>query len=382
MVHASNFVSNFVLQILVLLIFWWIAAAVTTIEIKSLLSPGEDVSYPYPFALTGFTNLLCGACAWAALGVQGVHTKSVTWFSRKGLLVATTLGILQGCEYGLLNLALHDLTLSLRQMIMATSAVYTFVTAQFYGLPPAFNFKRLGCMILLGLGGFAQGWAAHIAEEKQINLTRGLIVIVIALTISSQRWALAQLTFQHESSPCKDYSKIEMSARMLPAAAVPCFIMSAATEAPPTIDGPVLGKMLIAVVGILVITTTELKLIHMTSSTTGVVFTLLHNIPLILCGVIFFHDKIEGGQIAGFLLTLLGSFFYALCTDISTTLEPIEESQLLPENELEQGVIGMELPDATTGTKGEKDSACEFSTNNVRERCFDERSHGSNNSLM
>lgn len=124
------------------------------------------------------------------------------------------------------------------------------------------------------------------------------------------------MVFQNQSSPLHKYNKFEVCARLLPFASIPCLFVTMATETVPPITGHAFGKLFIGSCGILVITASELKLVHMTSSTTGVIFTLLHNIPLVLCGVVFMGDKITVPQFLGFLCTLAGSLFYALVTDI------------------------------------------------------------------
>eukprot|EP00397_Hematodinium_sp_SG-2012_P020544 GEMP01021170.1.p1 GENE.GEMP01021170.1~~GEMP01021170.1.p1 ORF type:complete len:376 (+),score=52.79 GEMP01021170.1:84-1211(+) len=310
-------------QVGLLLTIWWSAAALTTVQIKLLLNG----VYSCPFALTGHADVICAAMMWTILGLRALRKRKMHWLSNEAFGFVAIVGTCQGIEYGLVNQALHDVTLSSRTMIMSTSALYTFITAQCWGLPPKFSLARCGCMLILMAGGICEAWGSP--ADTQGNPLRGLLCLVSSLTLSAQRWAYVQRIFQQSGSPVAEYTKLEISARVLLFAAIPCYIASAFLETRPSFSGEAFQMIMIASMGILIITCSELKLVHLTSSTTFVIFALLHNIPLVICGVFFFHDDVHAFQLFGFAITILGSILYSMVTDITHPTDGDQEVDVL-----------------------------------------------------
>eukprot|EP00397_Hematodinium_sp_SG-2012_P032004 GEMP01034037.1.p1 GENE.GEMP01034037.1~~GEMP01034037.1.p1 ORF type:complete len:302 (+),score=54.34 GEMP01034037.1:426-1331(+) len=202
-----------------------------------------------------------------------------------------------------------------------------------WSLPPGITLPRFLCVSLLVIGGALEGISVVISEE---NITtaphpmRGFIIQVVAMSIAAQRWAFVQWALQGGSA-IKSLSKVELTARMLPYGVFVMLVFSLIVE-PAAFDDTdtyVVARacFLSALVAILVVS--ELRLVQISSAVTFFVCGVLHNIPIILCGVWFFSEEITLLQIAGFGLCVLGTLCYGMVTPIrhkeDDFFEPLDE---------------------------------------------------------
>jgi len=299
----------------IIIICWWTAAACIVILFKGLYKG----VFPYPFASTLLTNsgvfVMCGILT---LVKRRMEKKTYPKLEMRHHMYICAFGAMQGLEIGFINMALADSALSVRTMVMSTNTMFMLFSAQCWGLPPKLTKWRLMCMLLFVAGGCSQGLsAAYNKHQGETHPVRGFFIQITAMTISAQRWALIQWSLQ-EGSPIKQRSKVELTARMVPpGAAVLVFMVGIGEpEALSKISMGILQKcvLLSALIAILIVS--ELRCVQLTSAVTFFVCGVVHNIPIVLCGVWFFGETLHALALFGFFLCICGTFWYAKLTPI------------------------------------------------------------------
>eukprot|EP00747_Dinoflagellata_sp_TGD_P143253 gnl/TRDRNA2_/TRDRNA2_176363_c0_seq2.p1 gnl/TRDRNA2_/TRDRNA2_176363_c0~~gnl/TRDRNA2_/TRDRNA2_176363_c0_seq2.p1 ORF type:complete len:366 (+),score=71.50 gnl/TRDRNA2_/TRDRNA2_176363_c0_seq2:102-1100(+) len=236
-------------------------------------------------------------------------------------------GIIQGIEIGCNNKSLEFLPVSVRTMINSTSVLFMMVTARCWSL------ERLGCLRLCAAALVITGGILEGSGELKTVSDDGraaVLLQVASMAVGAQRWALLQAVMQHSprGSALGQMSKLQIMTRILPITGVVCLCLAVPFEA--TEDstthasrgplglsafmhvGP--GMLLLSVVGIscgvVTLTVAELQLVHLTSAVALQVLGTLHQIPIMLAGVVLFQEEVGLPTIAGFGLCVCGAMCY------------------------------------------------------------------------
>jgi len=259
-------------------------------------------------------------CAIISFVRRRIQKKTYPILEARHHLYMTLFGAMQGLEIGFINMALSDSALSMRTMVMSTNTMFMLFCAQCWGLPPKLTRLRFACMLLFVAGGVSQGLSAMVNDhEGEKHPVRGFFVQILSMTIAAQRWALIQWSLR-EGSPIKQLSKIEVTARMIPAG-VACLAVMVAIGEPEalyTMTTDVFLKCVLLSALIAVLIVTELRCVQLTNAVTFFVCGVVHNIPIILCGVWFFGEDLHTLALFGFFLCIVGTFWYAKLTPLSS----------------------------------------------------------------
>mmetsp|Transcript_43672 Transcript_43672/g.93485 ORF Transcript_43672/g.93485 Transcript_43672/m.93485 type:complete len:408 (+) Transcript_43672:133-1356(+) len=300
--------------VLIFTSLWWIAAILVIIEIKTTVVHGGI--FPHPFALTSIVQPCTGLAAWLLSKLVGRkhHRKplpDLTWFE---VGVLCLMGALQGLEIGLTNKALEYLSVAGRTMISATSVLFMMTTARIWGL------ERLGCLRLIAatfliLGGALQGYGQ---QSSQGSFTAGIIMQVTSMFLSSQRWALAQFILQrsHPDTALGRISKLQLLSRTLPITGVICLPIALCVEpgayTVANLSQPLLHLRICIIAAALAgMLYAELKLVKLLSAVAFNVLATIHQIPIVMAGVILQHNHVDKFSTYGFGACLLGALVYA-----------------------------------------------------------------------
>jgi len=327
-------------QVFLLALMWWSAAVVVALEMKRLLSPisNEAALYPYPFALTGTVNLAVASIAWLLVrAVECAQTKCFGHASqRKELttyeaLVLYGMGTCQGVELALGNKALCLLSVSTNRMAVACCVVFQLGTSVLWGLEKLGPTKMAAAVVLVG-GGVLEslrcqrstGLVAAVCgphqqpgSEETEDLELGWALVVLSALLSSNRWALTQFVLQKSTllSAVGSMSKLQLLPYMSPATSAVCLGMAATFEQnafSAFIRGmqSMSSSLLIIAVSILTLTVCELRIVHVTAATVMMVLAAVHNIPMLLAGVLINGDAVFRNQWLGFILCTIGAILY------------------------------------------------------------------------
>lgn len=304
------------LQVVLVTAVWWVAAVYVTLMFK-VATPALQ-----PFTLTWLVNTTTGIIAflishlasWDAPPLPDMQWEEV------GRLAA--LGLAQGCEYGCLNKSLQYLTVSERTMLSNMNVLLLMFAAWLCGLELLTCLRIIAGMLLAG-GGMLQGLdSSHRsvsgASEEQATHCKGIAFLVTSLLLTAGKWLLVQLITQRSLpvSCLGRISKLQLTARVQPITGMVCLILAALFETRALsfehlVGSGVLLNIPLIACGITVIQCSELKLVQLTSAVTCGVLMNLHHIPMVLAGVVFFHDRVDDVGLAGFACCLLGGLFYA-----------------------------------------------------------------------
>jgi len=294
---------------------WWIAAVYVTMMFKLATLALQ------PFTLTWLVNTSTGILALLlslATDFDSPPLPEMQW--EEGLRLAA-LGLAQGCEFGCLNKSLQYLTVSERTMLQNINILLVLATAWLCGL------ERLTCLrvvagLLLAGGGLLQGLDVSQApggrKAAQLAHVKGIAFMVTSMLLTAGKWSLVQLITQRSESTSAlgRMSKLQLAARVQPVTGLVCLGLAGLFEARTLtlrhllLSGVLLKVPLIAA-GITVIQCSELKLVQLTSAVAVGVLMNLHHIPMVLAGVVLFHDRVDSLGVLGFGCCILGGLFYA-----------------------------------------------------------------------
>merc|ERR1719382_981472 len=148
--------------------------------------------------------------------------------------------------------------------------------------------------------------------------TAGLLMQVVSMFLASQRWALAQFVLQCSppGSALAQTSKLQLLARTLPLTGLVCVPLSLAFEADAYTAEHVLQRelafrVLAVAAALAAMLYAELKLVHLLSAVAFNVLATIHQIPIVLAGVVLQHNQVPRTSAAGFATCLLGALVYA-----------------------------------------------------------------------
>eukprot|EP00439_Symbiodinium_sp_Y106_P012167 s1627_g1.t2 len=196
---------------------WWIAAIMVILEIKQVV---HDI-FPFPFALTAMVQPTTALCAWLLSRLVLRHSKrppAPPLQSHENMYVVV-IGLVQGLEIGLTNKALEFLTVAARTMISSTSVLFMMCTARFWGLE-RLGLLRLCSSALMIMGGVFQCHVPELPGGRSSAHWLGMLMQMISMILSAQRWALAQFVLQRSpvGSGLAQTTKLQLLARPAPLA--------------------------------------------------------------------------------------------------------------------------------------------------------------------
>merc|ERR1711920_465872 len=117
-----------------------------------------------------------------------------------------------------------------------------------------------------------------------------------------------------KASALGQMSKLQLAALLQPIVGVTCLALALYFELD-TLAQCFSWSLLVRVIGIALgitmITVSELKLVELSSAVTCGVLINVHHIPMVLAGVLLFHDKLKLKSLYGFASCILGGCLYA-----------------------------------------------------------------------
>lgn len=374
--RASHVVA---LKVLLLVSLWWLAAVEVTVVLKHAVgssdsSPGTGRRgvFPYPLAITSLSNLATAliAIALASASRRRRNAPVRRALQRNEALKLLLLGTIQGAELASTNKSLEYLSMATRTMLGSASILFMMVTARLWGLEPL-DLPRIVSAVLLTLGGSLQGLDApdsHKAAANQASTAylHGVMLQVATMVASAQRWSLAQFILQRSprGSALEQMSPLDLAARVLPLTAAVCFFLALIFEReaflPENIFSAELMFSIAAIAsGVAVLTVAELRLVQLTSAVAMQVLSTLHQVPLVLAGVLLFHDTVRLASMAGFSLCIVGALCYVRARNVQQVPQSEEVALAVRDNRKHQVsserelMVGASVYGLTPGTGAE-----------------------------
>lgn len=316
--------------LVLLVLVWWISAIFVVMVIKVTVgsrTARDEAPFPFPFALTAVSNGVCGILALICSCVMRLHqsTAAVPKMRRDEILKLFCIGLIQGVEIGCNNKVLGYLSVSERTMLNSMNVLAMMGTALCWRLE-RLGVLRVIAVAFLTIGGALQG-LSHEAKQQSSEEgaadviadahLKGVFLLIFAMVIGTQRWALMQIVMQHSdpNSALGGMTKMKLMAFIMPVTGTVCLTLAWFSERDALNSEHLLRPELwLSVgkigVGILALSFAELKLVHLTSALAVQVLSTVHQIPIVVAGVFFFHDKINSIGMSGFGLCLIGALFY------------------------------------------------------------------------
>mmetsp|Transcript_90865 Transcript_90865/g.257394 ORF Transcript_90865/g.257394 Transcript_90865/m.257394 type:complete len:376 (-) Transcript_90865:69-1196(-) len=310
---SSGWHVDWVLQVAASLVSWWLSAIVVVIITKSTVGPGGI--YPYACAFTSFTQPTIGLLAWvvscALQRPEGAVPPLTPWEHAKLLVI----GLLWGAELSLTNKALQYLAVATRTMINATNVLFMMASARVWGL------ERLDCLRLCSGGVLTAGGLLQGMDKQGSGMDShmmGIAMQLASILCAAQRWALTQMVLQHSPSDSAlgSMSKMQILARVIPITGLVAFLLALACEphayALQNLQQVELwANILLVSVACTVMQYSEWKLVQMLSFVAFNVLGTVHQIPIVLAGVLLQHDTVGWYSALGFGFCVIGALVYA-----------------------------------------------------------------------
>jgi len=138
-----------------------------------------------------------------------------------------------------------------------------------------------------------------------------------SMVAASQRWALIQFAVQRSpgDTALGQMSKLQMTSRVLPVTGLVCLCFTLTFElaalSPERLWHAQLALHVLGIaLGVATLTIAEMKLVQLTSAVAMQILGTLHQIPLVIAGVIVFDDQVSSLTAAGFVCCILGALNY------------------------------------------------------------------------
>lgn len=328
-------------KIACLAVLWWSASVVVTLKIKEVLNERGGI-FPHTFLFTCLLNM--AVVAWSLLLTGVLHLvkrciaarssasdrRALQWHEACFLLFV---GIMQGLELGLANKSLSLVSVTVNRMIMACCVVFQLLTALCWRLE-GINLLKWVSAGLLVLGGVTENLACSQHSSTFIaalcgphdevpsksdteNTFLGWIFVVASVLISANRWALTQHIFQRfpTASAVRSMTKMQMLPYISPGTTIVCLVLAGIFEPEAFAQLRFAEKdltvpLLIVSASITILTVCELLIVDLTAATVMVILSVVHNIPIMLGGVLINHDHVYRNQWFGFVLCTVGATAY------------------------------------------------------------------------
>lgn len=308
--------QKFWAQVFVYITLWWTASILVIMVIKTTVEP--QGIYPHSFAFTSLCQPTTGFLAW--LVAQFVYKTRPTppKLTRREWGTLLVLGTIQGLEIGLTNKALQYLSVASRTMISSMGVLFMMISAWLWRLEKLGVWRLVSCAFLVA-GGVFQGLDQSSDNKADLHLyMAGVGMQLVSMLCSSQRWALAQFVMQLSppESGLGQTAKLQLLSMTLPITGVVClpFVL---TQEPHAYQGGQLLQMelpvrtLLVAVGLTAMLYAELKLVKRLSAVAFNVLSTVHQIPIVLVGVVFQHNRVGEFSACGFAMCILGALVYA-----------------------------------------------------------------------
>lgn len=294
---------------------WWISSIAVIVILKSTTSP--QGIFPHSFAFTALVQPTTGFVAWLLAKI--VHKKSPSPpLQRREWVQVIVLGLIQGIEIGLTNKALTYLSVASRTMTNTMSVLFMMITAWIWGLNTLSWRRGISCAVFVA-GGYLQS-CDHVSAPlaaKRVHMI-GICMQLASMLCRSQRWALAQFMMQCSppESGLGQTAKLQLLAKTLPIAGLICipsvFVFEpSAFRSDQLLQAELPARVLLVAVGLTGMLWSEFSLVKQLSAVTFNVLSTVHQIPIILVGVVFQHNHVGEMAISGFALCLIAAFVYA-----------------------------------------------------------------------
>lgn len=160
----------------------------------------------------------------------------------------------------------------------------------------------------------------------------GVLVQILALILSANRQCLLQYVLQR-SPGIKQLDKFSVASRTMLWSSVSAYALARIFEPAATFrallnEGWLWLKLLVIAALLCLMITSELRLLQLSSTVTFGVLVLLHSIPIVLAGVVFFGDHVGFWECVGFAVCLGASFWYMLIIKGMREREKAEKEKL------------------------------------------------------
>lgn len=290
---------------------WWCSAILVILQIKEVV---EDL-FPYPFALTAMVQPTTALCAFLLTKIVYARRTAQPPLQGHEMVYVVLIGTVQGFEIGLTNKALEYLSVAARTMISSTSVLFMMCTARLWGLE-RLGLLRLCSSTLMILGGVAQCESPQVPGVEWL----GILMQLTSMLLSAQRWAMAQVVLQSPRG-LRGVSKLSLLARTLPitgaiSMVLACIFepnaMQALLNQNQTTTLQLLLRVVLVAVGLTSMLFAELNLVSLLSAVAFNVLSTLHQIPIVLAGVVFQHNTVSESSVLGFTCCIFGALVYAV----------------------------------------------------------------------
>merc|ERR1712050_37725 len=145
----------------------------------------------------------------------------------------------------------------------------------------------------------------------------GSLLALTSMVLGCQRWALTQYVMQRSEpdSALGQMSKLRFMSWNMPVTAFVCFTLTLIYEPdaykPETLLNPEVAINVAKIAaGGLCLVFAELKLVEMAGAVAVQVLATIHQIPIVLAGVVFFNERITSLAAVGFGMCLAGGLIY------------------------------------------------------------------------
>jgi drug/metabolite transporter (DMT)-like permease len=331
-----------------LLFVWYTSSVIVVVNIKTATADddgkGNGLGFPYALGATFFVNGLMAALAQAILLVWDACDRAredggdIARSERKRVPMKdiAIIGLLQGVEICCTNLALHLLSLSFRTMLHAAYPAFILLA----GLAAGVEDWSPMCAAAIAL--MVTGGVVSTEAESALGKLNwgGLVLSVIAGSVSTVRWVFTQVVLQRRSKDGahpRDLLEMQRTTSTIISAVAAVASLIFEHGAPAALAGMPGAKrshffMLIAFssVGVLALAFAELRLVSLTSALTVSVFAVLHNVLFIIAGIVEFNDDFNWRHALGTAFTLVGMGLYTELRRLQSekTQVPDEEIEL------------------------------------------------------
>lgn len=240
---------------------------------------------------------------------------------RDEMLKLALIGLIQGLEIGCSNKVLEYLSMSHRTMLSSMNVLGMMGTALCWKLE-RLGALRIVAVVFLTVGGVCQGLDLENANqadshEKAIAHLKGVLLMLFGMGIGCQRWALLQCVMQRSArnSALAQISKLKLMASVMPITGVVCLVLALVTETDAArmehfLQPKLVFNVLMISTGVISLVFAELKLVELTSAVAVTVLATIHQIPIVMTGVVVFHEHVSNFSLLGFASCLCGAFFY------------------------------------------------------------------------
>jgi len=284
------------------IIIWLTISPMILFSIKHL-STDRQLAFPYPFLMTGASNLVVFVVGSLFVKILGYDKQAgqVSW-QWAGLL-----GVIQGVEVGLGNTVVKYLSLSLRQELHMMSPALMYVGGRALGLEQ-YNPMVTLAVLLMTCGGMLSTWGRiHMDNTPMFALA------IISATFSVIRWNLTQKMLA--SNKVDKPSPLLLTVRQALATCVTCLLISSCAEDVPTLmlmphAQEVAQYVLCIGCGLCLMCLAEMRTVQLTSALFIAFVAPIHNVSIIVLDIFIRGGHVRGINCVGIICVSLATCLY------------------------------------------------------------------------